>query len=224
MSKKHEVMPTQELCPQLADALAEIGNGDFRIMTDSVRPDTVRPVAYEPVFFDEDNELASQKVIYTASVATKPRSAQQAIDRVMTAIELTDAASNPVKHAIAQQSGYPNDKPDFLNEILPAIDAQSATNTARVIGGLLMVKDANTSVVGLRCVYNRALMETSTTWQLRDLALSGAWSDESTDGIKARNPNDLGDVAARMVLHCLTVSRRLKPALIFAPTLGLRNM
>lgn len=217
-------MPTQELCPQLTNALSEIGNGDFRIMTDTVCPDIVRPVLYEPVFFDEDNELASQKVIYTASVAAKPQSAQRAIDRVMAAIELTDAASNPVKHAIVQQAEYPNDRPDFLEEILPAIDAQSATNTARVIGSLLMIKDAGTSVVGLRCVYNRALMEASTTWQLRDLALSGAGGDKLTDGIKDRNPDDLGDVAARMVLHCLAASRKLKPALIFAPTLGLRNM
>lgn len=217
-------MPTEELCPQLTNALTEIGSGDFRIMTDDVRPDIVRPVFYEPVFFDEDGELASQKIIYLASAATKPKSAQQSIDRVAAAIELTDTASNPVRYAIEQQAGHLDDKPDFLEEILPVIDAQSTTNTARVIGGLLMIKDARTSVVGLRCVYNRALMEASTTWQLRDLALSGELGDDPTEGIKSRNPDDLGDIAARMTLHCLAASRKLKPALILAPTLGLRNM
>jgi hypothetical protein len=135
MSKKREVVPTEEMCPQLTNALAEIGSGNFRVMTDSVRPDVVRPVLYEPVFFDENNELASQKIIYLASAATKPKSAQQAIDRVTSAIELTPTTSNPVKYAIEQQAGYPSDKPDFLEEILIAIDAQATTNTARVIGG-----------------------------------------------------------------------------------------
>jgi hypothetical protein len=88
----------------------------------------------------------------------------------------------------------------------------------------LVVKDARTSVVGLRCVYNRALIGSSTTWQLRDLALAGVFDDEGAEGIKARNPNEIGNVAVRMALHCLATSRNLKPALILAPTLGLRNM
>lgn len=217
-------MPTQELYPQLENAFNEICDGNFRMMFDDVRPEIIRPVLYEPAFFDENDELTSQKIIYTASVASKPKSAQQAMDRVAHAIELTDTASNPVKYAIEEQAAFPDDEPDFLREILAKVDVQTA-NTARVIGGLLMVKDAYKSTVGLRFVYNRALMDVSTTWELRELAMeTGEAYGPGADGIKTRNPNDLGDVAVRMALHCLQASRKLKPTLIFAPALGFRNM
>lgn len=223
MSNKPEEMPTEKLCPQLTNALEEIGQGNFRIMTDDFRPDIVRPVLYEAVFFNEANELTSQKVIYTASEVRRPEPAQRAIDRVVK--QLTDPATNPVRYAIEEQAKYPDDRPYFLDEILPKIDAQSATNTARIIGGLLMVKDATTSEVGLRCVYNQALMEAGPTWDLRENALSGVLgSDESIEGIKTRNPDTLGDIAVRMVLHCLAASQELKPALIYAPNLGFRDL
>lgn len=224
MSEKSEDMPTGELHEQLFEALSEIGaSGSFRIMTDSVRPDISRPVMHEIVFFDEDDELTSQRVIYTASSVSKPRAAQKSIDRVSNTMQSADPKTNPVKYAIAKQEMYPDENPYFLDEIFPTIKSQQG-NTARAIGGLLIVKDVSSNVVGLRCYYNRVLLDSAPTWELRELAINGVLDDGGAESIKVRNQDDLGNIAVQMVVHCLAASKKLKPALIHAPSLGLQGV
>ena len=217
-------MPTQEICPQLVPALEEIGAGDFRVMMDVVRPEVVRPVMYEPVFFEADGRLASQKLIYTQSVASKPKSAGQAIDRVASAVARVDSRTNLVKLAIEQRGEFSGDSPELVEEIRTAIDAQQTTNTARVVGGLLLVKDVTTSLLGMRYVYNRALLDLKMMWELRDYAIAGGLSEQTRADARARNPDSLGTAAATVSVFCESVATPLKPALIFAPSLGLRGM
>lgn len=225
MAKSREAMPTQATSPQLGDAIMGVFDSNFRLLYDDERPDVVRPVFYEPVFFDEaDDRLLSQRILYVSTQVARPPAAHKAIDTVQAALDQISPELNPVKHAMDRQASYPSDKSDFLDELLPVVKAQTE-NKSRTIGGLLMVKDAETNHVGLRCVYNRALMEVGATWQLRDLALDGHLGDDpNVSRLKSRDPHELGNVVVGMVLHCLAASEKLKPSIVFAPNLGFRGL
>lgn len=222
MSKRNEIMPTQELSAQLKDAFTEIGDGDFRIMSDFTRHEISRPVMYEPVFFDENNELVSQKILYSNSAISKARSAQNYIENVQRAFDAIDP-NNPVKNEILDQKGFNEEKPYFLEELLTHVDRQQ-NNTARVIGGLLILKDYQTSLVGLRTVYNRALMDISTSWEIRDVLIKYDVENKYAKLVKNRDIDMLSGIAVRMAIHCLYYSKKLKPNIIFAPNIGIKNL
>lgn len=222
MSKRNEIMPTQDLYPQLTNAFIEIGDGAFRLMSDFTRPDICRPVMYEPVFFDKNNELVSQKVLFSNSVLNKPRSVQNYIDNVQHAFDVIDP-SNPVKYEFIDQKSYIEEKPYFLEELQSHVDIQH-NNTARVIGGLLMVKDYQTSLVGLRTVYNRVLMDISTSWEIRDVFIKYDVENQYAKLVKNRDTDMLGGIAVRMTIHCLKYSKKLKPNIIHAPNIGIQNL
>lgn len=208
-----EDLPTEPVIDQLVTAFDDISPTEYRpsefsIMHDGIFFDAVRPVFYEPFYYDKE-ELApvSQRIIYSMTVRKKPAAQQQLIDMIDQVWNTIDEL-NRVKF-YAENAQQTIAVPGFFERVHDEYVIDQAHNTSKTIGGLLMVKCAETNRVGLRCVYNKALMNiTDEIDQLR--------------GVEEADEQRTRDLSAMAACYGLANSIKRKPAIVTFPnTVGI---